>query len=113
MTGSELVRQILDGDSDNHILGFDNFFASSVDTISDHLNDTRLEFFEYDLNNKIQMMDFENRIVSISDEYDEIVYINCAAVVHTEHVYHVYETFETNVEGMNSFLQQAIRVGAK
>lgn len=113
MTGNELVRQILTGGSKDHILGFDNFYASSIDTISDHIDDGRFEFFEYDLNNKAQMQDFESRVKSIADCYEEVIYINCAAVVHTEHFYHVYETFETNVEGMNDFLSQAIRVGAK
>lgn len=112
MTGNELVRQILVEGSTDHILGFDNFYASSIETVSDRINDDRFEFFEYDLNNKEQMADFERRIVAIKDNYDEVIYINCAAVVHTEHFYHVYETFETNVEGMNDFLQQAIRVGA-
>ena len=112
MTGNELVRQILIDGSTDHILGFDNFYASSIDTVSDHINDSRFEFFEYDLNNKEQMADFEKRVIDIKDNYDEVIYINCAAVVHTEHFYHVYETFETNVEGMNDFLQQAIRVGA-
>ena len=112
MTGNELVRQILIDGSTDHILGFDNFYASSIDTIADHINDERFEFFEYDLNNKEQMADFEKRVVELKDRYDEVIYINCAAVVHTEHFYHVYETFETNVEGMNGFLQQAIRVGA-
>ena len=113
MTGNELVRQILLEGSIDHILGFDNFFASSIETVSDHINDDRFEFFEYDLNNKDQMQNFENRVNSIKNIYDEVIYINCAAVVHTEHFYHVYETFKTNVEGMNDFLQQAIRVGAK
>ena len=112
MTGNELVRQILVEGSKDHIIGFDNFYASSVDTVSDHIDDTRFEFLEYDLNNKVHMADFEKRITAIKDNFDEVIYINCAAVVHTEHFYHVYETFETNVEGMNSFLQQAIRVGA-
>ncbi len=112
MTGNELVRQILTEDSRDRILGFDNFYASSIDTVSDRIDDERFEFFEYDLNNKEQMLDFENRVRSASPKYDEVIYINCAAVVHTEHFYHVYETFETNVEGMNEFLQQAIRVGA-
>lgn len=112
MTGNELVRQILVEGSSDHILGFDNFYASSIETVSDRINDERFEFFEYDLNNKEQMADFERRIVGIKENYDEVIYINCAAVVHTEHFYHVYETFETNVEGMNDFLQQAIRVGA-
>ncbi len=113
MTGNELVRQILVDKSTDHILGFDNFYASSIDTVADHIDDERFEFFENDLNDKAQMEDFEKRVNAIKDSYDEVIYINCAAVVHTEHFYHVYETFETNVEGMNSFLQQAIRVGAE
>lgn len=113
MTGNELVRQILVDESIDHILGFDNFYASSIDTVSDHIDDERFEFFEYDLNNKEQMKDFEDRVKAASSDYDEVIYINCAAVVHTEHFYHVYETFETNVEGMNGFLQQAIRVRAQ
>lgn len=113
MTGNELVRQILVDGSENHILGFDNFYASSIKTVSDHIDDNRFEFFEYDLNDKEQMKDFENRVKRLSFDFDEVIYINCAAVVHTEHFYHVYETFETNVEGMNNFLQQAIRVGAQ
>ena len=113
MTGNELVRQILTECSTDHILGFDNFYASSIDTVADHIDDDRFEFFEYDLNNAAQMRDFENRVTAIADRYEEVIYINCAAVVHTEHFYHVYETFETNVEGMNSFLFQAFRVGAQ
>lgn len=113
MTGNELVRQILVDGSKDHIIGFDNFYASSIETISDHIDDSRFEFFEYDINNKEQMLDFECRIKASAGGYDEVIYINCAAVVHTEHFYHVYDTFETNVEGMNDFLQQAIRVGAQ
>ncbi len=113
MTGNELVRQILTDGSSDHILGFDNFYASSIETVSDCIDDERFEFFEYDLNNKEQMQDFEQRVKAVRDNYDEVIYINCAAVVHTEHFYHVYETFETNVEGMNGFLQQAIRIGAE
>jgi len=112
MTGNELVRQILVKESADHILGFDNFYASSIETVADYINDNRFEFFEYDLNSKEQMYDFENRVIAIKDNYNEVIYINCAAVVHTEHFYHVYETFETNVEGMNDFLLQSIRVGA-
>ena len=114
MTGNELVRQILsDKESKDHILGFDNFYASSIDTVADCIDDERFEFFEYDINNKEQMADFESRVNAVKSQYDEVIYINCAAVVHTEHFYHVYETYETNVAGMNEFLQQAIRVGAQ
>lgn len=113
MTGNELVRQILTDGSADYIIGFDNFYASSIDTVADHIDDDRFEFFEYDINNKDQMHDFEVRVSDLKGSYEELIYINCAAVVHTEHFYHVYETFETNVEGMNSFLEQAIRVGAQ
>ena len=113
MTGNELVRQILsDPDKEDYILGFDNFYASSIETVSDCLDDKRFEFFEYDLNNKEQMADFQNRVSEKKELFDRIVYINCAAVVHTEHFYHVNETFETNVFSMKQFLDQAITVGA-
>lgn len=113
MTGNELVRQILVDGSEDRIVGFDNFYASSIETVSDRIGDERFEFFEYDLNSKDQMEKIETLVVAKRNLYDELIYINCAAVVHTEHFYHVYETFKTNVEGMNSFLEQAIRVGAQ
>lgn len=115
MTGNELVRQILEKDhgNDDHVLGFDNFFASSMETIEDCIQDKRFDFFPYDINNTMQMKCFEENVANRKNSYDEIIYINCAAVVHTEHFYHVYDTFETNVLGMNEFMQQAIRVGAQ
>lgn len=52
MTGSELVNQILvNKESENCILGFDNFYASSIETVKEQLDDPRFTFFEYDLNN--------------------------------------------------------------
>lgn len=114
MTGNELVRQILSRScGNNHILGFDNFYASTIETVKDCISDSRFEFFEYDINDESQMRDFETRVIQQKSLYDEVIYINCAAVVHTEHFYQVYETFETNVTGMNQFMQQAIRVGAE
>lgn len=114
MTGNELVHQLLENKSnESHIIGFDNFYASSLETIEEYLSDKRLEFFEYDLNHAEQMRLIESRVETIKDAYDEVIYINCAAVVHTEHFYHIYETFETNVLGMKNFLEQAVRVGAQ
>lgn len=113
MTGNELVRQMLsDKDSKNHILGFDNFYASSIETVKGFLDDARFNFFEYDINNIEQMARLEGLVNKTKGDFNEVVYINCAAVVHTEHFYHVYETYETNVVGMDRFLQQSIRVGA-
>lgn len=112
MTGSELVRQILESEKDSRIIGFDNFFASSIDTIKAFIGDPRFVFYEYDINNAAQMKTVEEQVVSEKEAYDRTVYINCAAVVHTEHFYEVEHTWETNVVSMKSFLEQAIRVGA-
>lgn len=112
MTGSELVRQILESEKDSRIIGFDNFFASSIDTIKEYLDDSRFVFYEYDINNAAQMKAVEDQVAREKKAYDRTVYINCAAVVHTEHFYEVEHTWETNVISMKSFLEQAIRVGA-
>ena len=113
MTGNELVRQLINQSEDIvEIIGFDNFYASSIDTVKDCLDNSCFSFFEYDLNNNEEMLEIEYLVNKSKNEFDEIIYINCAAVVHTEHFYNVYETYETNVVGMNDFLAQAIRVGA-
>lgn len=112
MTGSELVRQILESEKDSRIIGFDNFFASSIDTVKDYLDDPRFVFNEYDINNASQMRIIEEEVTREKAAFDRTVYINCAAVVHTEHFYEVEHTWETNVISMKSFLEQAIRVKA-
>lgn len=112
MTGSELVRQILESEKDSRIIGFDNFFASSINTIKAYLDDPRFVFYEYDINNTSQMRAIEEQVSCEKDLFDRTVYINCAAVVHTEHFYEVEHTWETNVISMKSFLEQAIRVQA-
>lgn len=109
MTGNELSRQLLR--RGHRVIGFDNFFASSIHTINDLVDDELFSFNEYDINNSEQMECLEKTVHSIKGEYERLVYINCAAVVHTEHFYHVDHTFETNVLGMKSFLNQALRVG--
>ena len=110
MTGNELVRQILlEGD---FVIGFDNFFASSVETIEDCLENEHFEFYEYDLNDAGDMEKIEQHVQKKKKNVEEVIYINCAAVVHTEYFYHVEATFQTNVNGMKAFLEQAIRVKA-
>ena len=114
MTGNELVRQLLNQNNDEvEIIGFDNFYASSIDTVADCLDDERFTFYEYDLNNHEEMDKIKSLVLDLKDDFDEVIYINCAAVVHTEHFYNVYETYETNVVSMNDFLNQAIEVGAQ
>ena len=113
MTGNELVRQLLNQNEDQvEIIGFDNFYASSIDTVKDCLDNDGFTFFEYDLNDKEEMAEIEYLVNKSKNEFDEVIYINCAAVVHTEHFYEVEHTWETNVISMKSFLEQAIRVGA-
>ena len=112
MTGSELIHQILSKHKGDHIIGFDNFFASSIETIRECIQSDRFDFLECDINDKTQMTDFENRIARKRSAFDELVYINCAAVVHTEYFYHIEDTFQTNVVAMKDFLEQAVHVGA-
>ena len=114
MTGNELVRQLLNQDEDEvKIIGFDNFYASSIETVKDCIDDERFDFHEFDLNNEEEMNAIKALVLDLKNDFDEVVYINCAAVVHTEHFYNVYETYETNVVSMNDFLTQAIDVGAE
>lgn len=110
MTGNELARQlILEG---NKVIGFDNFFASSIHTVEDLLGNPLFMFHEYDINNSDEMKAIKIEVEAEKKSMTKVVYINCAAVVHTEHFYHVDRTFETNVLGMKHFLEQAIEVSA-
>lgn len=110
MTGNELTRQLIK--RGNKVIGFDNFFASSLHTVQDIIHNPLFEFYEYDINNEEQMRNLENKVLEGKADYGKLVYVNCAAVVHTEHFYYVNRTFSTNVLGMKSFLDQAIEVGA-
>ena len=110
MTGNELARQLL---KDGHtVIGFDNFFASSIETVGDIIDNAHFLFYEYDLNDCHQMCEIKETVVKKRVEYNQLIYINCAAVVHTEHFYEVEHTFTTNVISMRNFLQQAIVVHA-
>lgn len=111
MTGSELARQLVH--SGNRVVGFDNFFASSIASVHDIAAHPLFTFHEYDLNNRGQMERLAQEIRELKRDDTRIVYINCAAVVHTEHFYHVKHTFATNVLGMKSFLEQAVSMGAE
>ena len=112
MTGNELSRKLVAGG--HRVIGFDNFFASSITTVEDILENQWFSFYEFDINNREQMEMLRDMVREETEmgRFDRVVYINCAAVVHTEHFYHVNRTFETNVLGMKSFLEQAVSVGA-
>ena len=111
MTGSELAEQII-RQARGDVIGFDNFFCSSEASIAGIRQNPHLHFFKYDLNNAAQMAEIAALVLREKQNYEKVYYINCAAVVHTEYFYRVNTTFETNVNGMRSFLQQAILVGA-
>lgn len=111
MTGSELSHQLIN--RGNSVIGFDNFFASSIDTVKDLLDNPSFIFNEWDINNPEQMEELKRLVLDLRPMFDSVTYINCAAVVHTEHFYEVEHTFSTNVLAMRSFLEQAIEVGAK
>ena len=66
MTGNELVRQLLSQEEDEvKIIGFDNFYASSIDTVADCLDDSRFQFYEYDLNNKYEMDSIRSLVINL------------------------------------------------
>ena len=111
MTGSELSRQYVS--QGHYVIGFDNFFASSIETVKDLLENPFFIFYDYDLNNAIQMDEVCERVRELKNDSDgELVFINCAAVVHTKHFYEVENTFQTNVLGMKDFLERAIALKA-
>ena len=62
MTGNELARQIVKRGDD--VIGFDNFFASSTETIKDVIDSEHLEFFEGDINNDAQMKELEEKVTA-------------------------------------------------
>ena len=110
MTGNELARQLVArGD---YVIGFDNFFCSGIDTVADVIDSPSFEFYEYDINNAAQMSEIARRVNEKRADFGRLVYINCAAVVHTEYFYRVNATFDTNVCGMRSFLEQALMLRA-
>lgn len=110
MTGNELARQLVG--AGHTVIGFDNFFASSIKTVEDVIDQKTFIFHEYDLNSDGQMEELGKEVNGLKEGFDSLVYINCAAIVHTEHFYYVNRTFETNVTGMKKFLDQAISLGA-
>lgn len=110
MTGNELARKLLLTDS--IVIGFDNFFASSIKNIEDLQENRNFYFFEYDLNCNDSMTKLKT-FLNKNFLNNNLSFINCAAIVHTKHFYEVNDTFETNVIGMKSFLDMAIDLKVK
>lgn len=110
MTGNELSRKLVV--AGHTVIGFDNFFCSSLITVKDLVGNPQFIFKEWDLNSESQMDMLKAEVLALEPEFKSVIYINCAAVVHTEYFYHVNSTFETNVLGMKKLLEQAIQVNA-
>jgi dTDP-glucose 4,6-dehydratase len=109
MTGNELARQLIA--QDQSVFGFDNFFASSFDTVKDIAGCKNFVFAEYDINKAEDLQKVARFVAENKKNHNKVIYINCAAVVHTEYFYHVDATFTTNVAGMKAFLEQAVSLG--
>lgn len=110
MTGNELARKLIT--AGEKVIGFDNFFASSIRTVEDILDNELFSFHEYDLNSTEHMQQLKQQVQTDRTTCEKLIYINCAAIVHTEHFYYINRTFETNVLGMKTFLDQAIELAA-
>lgn len=72
MTGNELARQLLN--NGHTVIGFDNFFASSIDAVQDIVNNKNFLFYEYDLNNVEQMSEISRLVGNIQQNYARIIY---------------------------------------
>lgn len=113
MTGNELARKLLRSCGGmNTVIGFDNFFCSTLKTVEDIYDDDQFLFHEWDINSAEHLKLLKEEVLRLKEQHASVVYINCAAVVHTEYFYHVNDTFNTNVIGMKCLLEQAIEVGA-
>jgi len=111
MSGNETVRRLLN--KGHEIIAFDNFFASSIDSIKDVISHPNLCFSEYDICNKQQMDVLEAEIKQrVNKEKVHLSFINYAAVVHTKYFYIPESTFAVNVQGMREFLAMAVRLKA-
>lgn len=113
MSGNETVRQLLR--KGYYVIGFDNFFASTIASLNDVLEHSEFLFMNFDLCNVQHMTELENVIVKYKreNEISSLSFINYAAVVHTKHFYKPESTFATNVIGMKSFLEMAIKLEAQ
>jgi dTDP-glucose 4,6-dehydratase len=111
MTGSETARQFLK--RGNVVIGFDNFFSSSIESIRDLLSHQNFRFYEFDLCNTAHMRALNEEVRDLAQSTKELSFVNCAAVVHTKYFYSPSATFDVNVIGMRSFLEQAIVLGAE
>ena len=101
MTGNELARELTS--KDNLVVGFDNFFASSLKTVKDILDKDNFLFYNYDINNHGDMEILRNEVLYLKNEYDTMrktinvgadIYINCS----TSEVYSMHSWSDEGVK---------------
>lgn len=116
MTGHELAIQILKNDPIANIIGFDNFFASNhliVQKIQFHdMKFNRFKFYKYDISIERDMISLAKNIKNVARQFNELIFVHCAAVVSTKHFYRPFDTFEDNVIGTYKFLEIALNLRA-
>lgn len=115
MTGFELTKQIIESNTNYHIIGFDNLFNCDPDKISKLCSGNRNIVLqlgqEWSIEDTYTMQSIYCEVlntVKFHQDIANVVYVNCAAVVHTKHFYHPSDTFGVNVGGMGMFLGQIL-----
>ena len=80
MTGNELARSLaLPG---NVVIGFDNFYASSIDTVADILDRAEFIFHEWDLDSAEQMRQLEADVRTLRAEHSEARVVYILSLIH-------------------------------
>ena len=108
MTGSMVAKQLLA--KGIPVVGFDNFFCGSRKVVSELSAVKGFAFFEYDVNNPVEMDDVFQQVRETFPNAEKW-FVNCAAVVHTKHFYHPDDTFATNVVAMKDMLDRCVSDG--
>lgn len=75
MTGNELARKLTADGTANRVIGFDNFFASSIHTVEDILDREAFTFYAYDLNDRLQMQELQEEVLREKPGFDLCIYL--------------------------------------
>ena len=70
MTGNEMARKLVA--AGDRVIGFDNFFASSIDAVKDILSNDLFCFHEYDLNSSSQMTELRQQVETEKGAYKKL-----------------------------------------
>lgn len=121
MTGSEMVNQIANMNSNARLILFDNGFNCDLNKVSEQFMKISnpkdlflganasiiLKPFYDILKGSIDKMLISFDEEGMVDNKIDLIFVNCAAVVHTKWFYQPSSTFDVNVNGMREFLRLA------